>query len=195
MFRISFIDIRLLIFLFFSSLSVSVLTFKTPYPHTPSSLQFFAPRLKRTKAVSDGGLTFFPPHVVKSISVEWPDSLLLPFRIFWITCTALALASSWRDATDVLILPPLWRPYRHQTIGLRRNHRTLNIYRCIYYILKWYKFTMLFFHNTNNFLNLFYLKKMKTYLLTDCRCKSQICGRLISMKWRILLYRHNIYIR
>lgn len=53
-------------FLFFSILSVSVLTFKTPYSHTPSSLQFFAPRLKRTKTVSDGGLTFFPLTLSKT---------------------------------------------------------------------------------------------------------------------------------
>lgn len=158
-YRYQIIDI--FIFQYICILSVSVLTFKTPYPHTPSSLQFFAPRLKRTKNCFGWRPHFLSSHFVKSISVEWPDSLSLPFRIFWITCTALALASSWRDATDVLIQPPLWRPYRHQTIGLWRDHRTLNIYRCIYYILKWYKFTIIFFHNTNNFLNLFYLKKWK----------------------------------
>lgn len=152
-----------MIFLFFSTYVSypSVYWHLKHLIHIHHRLYNFCTSLKTHKNCFGWRPHFLSPHFVKSISVEWPDSLSLPFRIFWITCTVLALASSWRDATDVLIQPPLWRPYRHQTIGLWRNNRTLNIYRCIYYILKWYEFTIIFFHDTNNFLNLFYLKKWK----------------------------------
>lgn len=89
---------RLLIFLF----SVS---YPSVYRHFTcliyqSSLQFSATRFKRTSP-------FLYPHFVKNVSVDWLDSLSLPFRIFWIACTTIALASSWHDVKDVLFPPPL----------------------------------------------------------------------------------------